>query len=118
MDKQINLTDRAANHVRQYLQKHGGGIGLRVGVKSTGCSGYQYVIETAQAVTAQDRSFESNGIQIVIDDLSLKYLAGTELDYVREGLNEGFRFNNPNVETTCGCGESFSLKENHTASKG
>lgn len=105
----IDLTDRAAGHVRNYLSKGGGGIGLRVGVKPTGCSGYQYVIEAAQAIGEHDQSFESNGITIVIDEQSLRYLAGTELDYVREGLNEGFRFNNPNVQETCGCGESFSI---------
>ena len=107
----IELTDRAANHVRNYLARHGGGIGLRVGVKPTGCSGYQYVVEAAESVGEHDSSFESNGIKIIIDDQSLRFLAGTELDYVREGLNEGFRFNNPNVQETCGCGESFSVNE-------
>lgn len=111
MSNKIDLTDRAANHVRSYLEKHGGGMGLRVGVKPTGCSGYQYVIETAESIGEHDHSFESRGIKVVIDDQSLKYLAGTRLDYVREGLNEGFRFHNPNVQTTCGCGESFSIDE-------
>ena len=105
----IGLTERAASHVRNYLAKHGNSIGLRVGVKPTGCSGFKYVIETATSINTQDQSFESRGVQIVIDAQSLPYLAGAELDYVREGLNEGFRINNPNVQDTCGCGESFSV---------
>ena len=109
----IDLTDRAANHVRAYLEKNGCGIGLRVGVKPSGCSGYQYVIEAAEAIGEHDLAFETKGVKIVVDEQSLRYLSGTELDYVREGLNEGFRFNNPNVQQTCGCGESFSVeKEN------
>ena len=111
MPASINLTERAAEHVKNYLAKQGKGVGLRVGVKPTGCSGYQYVIEAAEQVNDQDQVFESNGIQIVTDPLSLRYLAGTELDYVREGLNSGFKFNNPNVQDTCGCGESFNVKE-------
>jgi iron-sulfur cluster assembly protein len=107
----INLTERAAAHVRGFLAKQDKGIGLRVAVKPTGCSGYQYVIETAETINDQDQVFESNGIKVITDQLSLRYLAGTELDYVREGLNSGFRFNNPNVEETCGCGESFNVKE-------
>ena len=105
----IDLTDRAANHVRSYLSSHGEGIGLRIGVKPSGCSGFQYVIEAAESVTEKDKSFESKGVTIVIDEQSLRYLEGTELDYVREGLNEGFKFHNPNVQQTCGCGESFSI---------
>ena len=104
----IALTDAAARHVRAYLARHGG-EGFRIGIKPTGCSGYQYVVETAANVGENDTTFESRGVTIVIDNLSLRYLAGTELDYVREGLNEGFRFNNPNVAETCGCGESFSV---------
>ena len=109
----IDLTDRAANHVRTYLEKHGNGIGLRVGVKPSGCSGYQYVIEAAESIEQHDHAFEYKGVKIVVDEQSLRYLSGTELDYVREGLNEGFKFHNPNVQQTCGCGESFSVtKEN------
>ena len=107
----INLTERAAAHGQGFLAKQGKGIGLRVAVKPTGCSGYQYVVETAETINDQDQVFESNGVKVVTDQLSLRYLAGTELDYVREGLNAGFRFNNPNVEETCGCGESFNVKE-------
>lgn len=108
----INLTDRAADHVKTFLARQGSGIGLRVAVKPTGCSGYQYVIEAAEKINDHDHTFESNGINVVVDEQSLKYLAGTELDFVREGLNSGFRFNNPNVAETCGCGESFNIKEN------
>ncbi|MBI2993937.1 MAG: iron-sulfur cluster assembly accessory protein [Gammaproteobacteria bacterium] len=104
----IALTERAAAHVKNHLAKHGA-QGLRLGVKPTGCSGYQYVVEAAEKVNAGDQTFESNGVQVVVDAHSLQYLAGTELDYVREGLNSGFRFNNPNVQETCGCGESFSV---------
>ena len=111
MPASINLTERAAEHVKNYLAKQGKGIGLRVAVKPTGCSGHQYVIEAAEQINDQDQVFESNGVKIVTDQLSLRYLAGTELDYVREGLNAGFKFNNPNVQDTCGCGESFNVKE-------
>lgn len=107
----ITLTEQAANHISHYLKKHGGGVGLRLGVKTTGCSGHQYVIEPAQVVTEKDCVFESNGVKIVVDNLSIRYLAGTELDYVREGLQEGFRFSNPNVMETCGCGASFSVED-------
>ena len=107
----IKLSDSAKKHVEQVLAKDSDGIGLRVGVKTTGCSGYQYVIETAKTINEGDQTIESNGIKIIIDDQSLRYLAGTELDFVREGLNAGFKFNNPNVQESCGCGESFSLKE-------
>jgi iron-sulfur cluster assembly protein len=106
----ITLTERAAEHVRNYLHKVPDAKGLRLGVKPTGCSGYMYVVETADSISATDTTFESNGIQLVIDPESLKYLDGTELDFARDGLNEGFKFDNPNVKDTCGCGESFSLE--------
>lgn len=111
MPASINLTERAAAHVKSFLAKSGTGIGLRVGVKPTGCSGYQYVIEAAEKISDHDQVFESNGVKVITDDHSLRYLAGTELDYVREGINSGFKFNNPNVQDTCGCGESFNVKE-------
>lgn len=111
MAETINLTERAAEHIKSYLTRQGEGIGLRVGVKPTGCSGFQYVIEAAIEINEHDHVFESNGVKIVTDGQSLRYLAGTELDYVREGLNSGFRFNNPNVGETCGCGESFNIKQ-------
>ena len=112
-EPQIQLTDRAAEHVKSFLDKQGKGLGLRLGVKPAGCSGQQYVVETAEQIHDSDQTFESNGIRIVIDADSLKYLAGTELDFVREGLNSGFRFNNPNVTDTCGCGESFTVDPKH-----
>ena len=107
----ITITESAANYVKQVLAKNENGIGLRLGVKTTGCSGYQYVIETAESVNDEDKTIESYGVKVVIDEKSLPYLAGTQLDFVREGLNSGFKFNNPNVEESCGCGESFSLKQ-------
>lgn len=107
----IVLTDRAAKHVRNYLANQGNDVSLRVGVKPTGCSGYQYVVEAADKINSNDQLFESNGVNIVIDDQSFQYLSGTELDYVKEGVNEGFRFNNPNVQATCGCGESFTVSD-------
>jgi len=117
MLESIHLTERAAAHIKDYLAKEGHGVGLRVGVKATGCSGYQYVVKAADKIDAQDRVFESCGVKVITDQESLRYLAGTELDFVREGLNSGFRFNNPNVQTTCGCGESFNIKDpqNNTA---
>ena len=110
-NNEIALTDRAAVHVKNYLVNNTEGVGLRVAVKPTGCSGYQYVIEAAQAVNEHDTAFETNGVTVVVDEQSLRYLAGTELDFVKEGLNEGFRFHNPNVSETCGCGESFSVSD-------
>ncbi len=107
----ITLTDRAANHVKDFLAKSDDGLGLRVGIKPAGCSGSQYVIETATEISDQDHTFESNGVKVIIDDKSLRYLSGTELDFVQEGLKSNFRFNNPHVKDACGCGESFSLKE-------
>jgi iron-sulfur cluster assembly protein len=105
----IRLTEKAAEHVRRYLAGRGAGAGLRVRVKPTGCSGYMYVVEPADGAEGRDEVFESQGVRVIVDDESLKLLAGTELDYTREGLNEGFRFRNPNVKDTCGCGESFSI---------
>ena len=106
----IQLTERAAEHVKSYLGKLGEHSNLRVAVKPTGCSGYQYVVEAADGINPNDVTFESNGVNIVVDDQSLPYLAGSKVDYVKEGLNEGFQFNNPNVQTTCGCGESFTIE--------
>ena len=105
----ITLTDRAAEHIKGFMARQQPAAGLRLAVKPTGCSGFKYVVELAKDIAAQDRVFESRGVSIVVDDQSLKYLEGTEVDYAREGLNEGFRFENPNVKATCGCGESFSL---------
>lgn len=104
----ITLTERAASRVREFMSREPA-AGLRLAVKPTGCSGYMYVVEMTQDVLAQDQVFESHGVPVVVDAQSLKYLDGTEVDFAREGLNEGFRFANPNVAATCGCGESFSL---------
>lgn len=105
----ISMTDSAAQHVRQYLDKRGKGIGLRLGVRTTGCSGLAYTLEFADEVAANDEVFEVNEVTVVIDKKSLVYLEGTELDFGKEGLNEGFRFRNPNVKDECGCGESFTV---------
>ena len=105
----ITLTDKAAQHVSRYLTRRGKGVGLRVGVKTTGCSGLAYKLEYADEIAAEDQVFESNGVKVIVDPKSLPYIDGTELDYAREGLNEGFRFNNPNVKDNCGCGESFRV---------
>ena len=105
----VTLTDRAAQHVQRYIEKRGRGVGLRLGVKTTGCSGLAYKLEFADEIAPEDQTFESNGVKVLIDPKSLAYLDGTELDFVREGLNEGFKFNNPNEKDRCGCGESFRV---------
>jgi iron-sulfur cluster assembly protein len=105
----VTLTDRAAEHVQRFMQKRGKGVGLRLGVKTTGCSGLAYKLEFADEIKPEDQEFESNGVRVLIDPKSLAYLDGTELDFVREGLNEGFKFNNPNEKDRCGCGESFNV---------
>jgi len=105
----ITLTERAAKHVTNFLAKRGKGVGLRLGVRTTGCSGLAYKIEFVDEAEGGDVRFDSNGIVVFVDPKSLAFLDGTELDFVREGLNEGFQFNNPNVKNTCGCGESFQV---------
>ena len=105
----VQLTDRAAAHVKRYIEKRGKGVGLRLGVRTTGCSGLAYKLEFADDVQPEDHTFESNGVRVLIDPKSLAYLEGTQLDYVKEGLNEGFKFNNPNEKDRCGCGESFNV---------
>jgi iron-sulfur cluster assembly protein len=95
--------------VARYLKNRGKGIGLRLGVRTTGCSGMAYKLEFADASADGDVEFESHGVRVLVDPKSLPYLEGTELDFVREGLNEGFRFQNPNVKSECGCGESFNV---------
>jgi len=105
----VTITERAAQHVTNYLEKRGKGVGLRLGVRTTGCSGMAYKLEYADAVQPGDQSFECHGVKILVDPKSLAYIDGTELDFVREGLNEGFRFNNPNEKNRCGCGESFNI---------
>lgn len=105
----ITLTESAADHVKGYLDKRGKGIGLRLGIRTTGCSGMAYVLEFADEVAANDSVFEDRDVTVVIDQKSLVYLDGTELDFGKDGLNEGFRFKNPNVKDECGCGESFNI---------
>ncbi len=105
----VTLTENAARHVSNYIAKRGKGMGLRLGVKTTGCSGLAYKLEFADAPNPEDQQFESHGVKVLIDPKSLAYLEGTELDYTREGLNEGFKFNNPNEKDRCGCGESFHI---------
>lgn len=105
----ITLTEAAANHVKTFLANRGKGIGLRLGVRTSGCSGMAYVLEYADIIEPDDEVFESFGIKVLVNPKSLAYLDGTELDYGREGLNEGFTFNNPKLKDTCGCGESFNV---------
>ena len=105
----VMLSESAARHVARYLERRGKGIGLRLGVKTSGCSGLAYKLEYADEPNPEDVQFESHGVRVFVDPRSLPYLDGTELDYAREGLNEGFRFNNPNVKGECGCGESFQV---------
>ena len=105
----ITLTTQAASHVQNYLAKRGKGVGLRLGVRTTGCSGLAYKLEFADEIHEGDYQFESNGVKVLVDPKSLPYIDGTELDFAREGLNEGFKFNNPNVKDECGCGESFNV---------
>jgi iron-sulfur cluster assembly protein len=105
----VTLTETAAKRVKDYLANRGKGEGLRLGVKTTGCSGMAYVLEFADSADEGDEVFESQGVKIFIDAKSLVYIDGTELDYTKEGLNEGFKFINPNEKDTCGCGESFTV---------
>jgi len=105
----IHLTDVAANRVQKFLENRGKGVGLRLGVKTTGCSGLAYVLEFVDEVQGDDEVFETNGVKVVIDQKSLLFLDGTEVDFGKEGLNEGFQFKNPNAKDACGCGESFTV---------
>ena len=105
----ITLTESAADRVKVFLDNRGKGVGLRLGVKTTGCSGMAYIIEFADEIDSDDNVFEDKGVKVLVDPKSLIYLDGTEVDYAKEGLNEGFQFNNPNVKDSCGCGESFTV---------
>ncbi len=105
----IQLTDVAATRVLEFLKGRGKGIGLRLGVKTTGCSGMAYVIEFVDEIQADDSVFESNGVKVVVDAKSLIFIDGTEVDFAKEGINEGFQFRNPNAKDECGCGESFTV---------
>ena len=105
----LSVTPRAAVQIRKAIARRGGGVGLRLAVKTSGCSGYAYALEFADAVAGDDLAFESEGVQLLVAAGSLPLVDGTHLDWVREGLNEGFRFDNPNAANTCGCGESFAV---------
>lgn len=106
----ISITEQGAQRVSDFLVNRGSGIGVRLAVKTTGCSGMAYVIEFVDELNEdEDEVFESNGVKIVVDKKSLVYIDGTEMDFVKEGLNEGFAFNNPNEKDSCGCGESFTV---------
>jgi iron-sulfur cluster assembly protein len=105
----VTLTERAAKHVSNFIAKRGKGVGLRLGVRTSGCSGMAYTLEFADEIAGDDNQFDSHGVKVLVDPKSLAYIDGTELDYVREGLNEGFKFNNPNIKSQCGCGESFGV---------
>jgi iron-sulfur cluster assembly protein len=105
----ITLTETAASRVQVFLQNRGKGVGLRLGVKTSGCSGMAYIMEFADEIQPEDKVFEDRGVKVIIDAKSLIYLDGTEVDYTKEGLNEGFKFNNPNEKDRCGCGESFTV---------
>ena len=105
----VTLTDKAVQRVANFLEKRGKGVGLRLGVRTSGCSGMAYKLEFVDDFNADDVVFENSGVKVIVDAKSLPYLEGMELDYAREGLNEGFKFNNPNVKDQCGCGESFNV---------
>jgi len=105
----VTLTPSAAERVRSFLEKRGRGVGLRLGVKKTGCSGFAYVVNYADEVASGDVVFEDQGVRVIVDADSLRYVDGTEIDFVRQGLNEAFKFRNPNVRGECGCGESFNV---------
>lgn len=105
----ISMSNSAREHISRQLQSRGKGIGIRVGVKTAGCSGLSYVLEFVDDVAAGDQVFDQGDFKLIVDSKSLIYLDGTELDFVKEGLNEGFAFNNPNVKSECGCGESFHV---------
>ena len=105
----ISMSDAAAQRVQTFLANRGKGYGLRLGVRTSGCSGMAYVLEFVDAPNEDDVVFEDKGVRVIVDGKSFAYLDGTELDFVKEGLNEGFKFNNPNMTSECGCGESFNV---------
>lgn len=105
----ITLTETAAERIKKFMGQRGKGVGIRLGVKTTGCSGLAYVLEFVDQIDVHDQVFDDQGVKIIIDPKSLVYLDGTQLDFSKEGLSEGFKFNNPNVKNTCGCGESFKV---------
>jgi len=105
----LSMTEKAANRVRHFLDKRGSGVGVRVGIKTSGCSGFSYTMDYVDEIGADDEVFESNGAKLIVERKYLVFLDGMQLDYVREGINEAFKFINPNAKSTCGCGESFNV---------
>jgi iron-sulfur cluster assembly protein len=105
----ITLTEKAAAQVAKQLQKRGQGLGLRLGVKKSGCTGFAYVVDYADALEPDDAVFEQHGVKVIVRNGDLAYLAGVEVDFRREGISEAFKFHNPNIKATCGCGESFAV---------
>ena len=105
----ITITSNAANHIRNFITKRGKGEGVRIGVKTSGCSGMAYTLEFVDDIQPEDQVFEQDGVKVFVDPKSLVYLDGTQVDYAKDGLQEGFKFENPNVKESCGCGESFHV---------
>lgn len=105
----IHLTERAAQHVQDFLNNRGKGEGIKVGIKTSGCSGLAYVLEFVDQADPHDQIYDAHGVKVFVDPKSMVYLNGLEMDYVKNGLNEGFEFNNPNQKGECGCGESFTV---------
>ena len=105
----VSLTEAAADRVRNFLAKRGHGVGLRIGVRKTGCSGFAYMIDYADSIEADDVVFQEGGVKVIVDSESLRLIDGTEVDFVQQGINEAFKFRNPNVKGECGCGESFNI---------
>jgi iron-sulfur cluster assembly protein len=105
----ISLTQSAATRVRSFLEKRGSGVGLRIGVRKSGCSGWAYTIDYADTVEPDDVVFDREGVKVIVDNESLELIDGTEVDFVKDGLNEAFKFRNPNIKGECGCGESFTV---------
>jgi len=105
----VTVTESAANQIKKQLEKRGSGLGLKLAVKKSGCSGYAYILDYADTLKENDQVFENFGVSVIVSQSDLEFVDGIELDYRREGINEAFKFNNPNVKGTCGCGESFSV---------
>ncbi len=105
----VLLTEKAARQVGRQIAKRGRGLGLRLGIKKSGCSGFAYIVDYADEIGEDDAIFEQHGVKLIVKSQDLDYLHGLEVDYTREGINEAFRFRNPNVKGTCGCGESFTI---------
>ena len=105
----ITITENAADHIRKFLTKRGKGEGIRIGVKTSGCSGMAYTLEFVDEIQPEDQVFEQDGVKVFIDPKSMVYLDGTQVDFAKEGLQEGFQFENPNAKESCGCGESFHV---------